>query len=51
MILALVLFWGVMLTMTLVATVISIVHFSRPDGQVDCNQWQPAVGYAWEKSG
>lgn len=48
MILTMLLSWGAMLIMSLVATFIFIVQFSRPDEQEGYNEWRPARSYEWE---
>jgi len=47
MILALVLFWGVMLITMIVATLISVIRHKKP-AQGSQNHWQPARAYAWD---
>lgn len=47
MILALVLFWGVMLITMIVATLISVIRHKKP-AQESKNHWQPARAYAWD---
>lgn len=46
-ILVMLLFWGVMLTMIIVATCVSLIRLNQPahDGH---NRWQPPEDYLWE---
>jgi len=48
MILAMLLFWGVMLAMIIVATCISLIRLNQPAKQEGYNQWHPSKDYAWE---
>ncbi|WP_290777114.1 hypothetical protein [Hoeflea sp.] len=47
-ILTMLLSWGAMFIVSLVATFIFNVRFSRPDEQEGSNQWRPAQCYDWE---
>ena len=48
MILAMLLLWGVMLAMIIVATCISLIRLKQPMMQDSYNQWHPTHAYEWE---
>ena len=50
-ILAMLITWGFMLILSLLATFIFIVRFSRTHGQGGYNGWHPAQCYEWERNG